>query len=70
MVAFAEEINKRVATGNSYIDSIIEYSNENDIEIEVLASLINLNMVEKIEQEAENLNLIEKRETVRLEYDW
>jgi hypothetical protein len=60
------EIAYMIESGVPYIDAIVEYSEKNNLEIEVLGEIIRRSPVlkAKIYEEAENLNLVEK--TVRL----
>lgn len=52
-----EYVNK---TGSSYLDAILEYCSDNNLEPESVASLITKPLKEKIEVEAMKLNLIPK----------
>lgn len=45
----------------SYMDAIINYCNEMDIDIESIGSLINQKLKDKIQVEAEQANLIKPR---------
>lgn len=49
-------------TGLNYLDAIIAYGEENDIEVEILASLIKKQpkLKSKLENTCEELNLLEK----------
>jgi len=69
MIRFSVAIESKVEEGNSYIESIVEYSQETGQDIESLAKLINMNMLEQIRAEAEFLKLIKKRETAIIEYE-
>lgn len=55
-----------IDAGVPYIDAIVEYSEQNNLEIEVLGEIIRRSPIlkAKIYEEAEDLNLVEK--TVRL----
>lgn len=60
---FMQEIEALVAEKNiEYIDAVIYYCNENDIELETAASLIkgSAKMKAKIQVEAENYNYLPK----------
>ena len=50
----------------SYMDAIIEYCEQNEVEIEVAASLISNNLKSKIQLEAEDLNFLPRSNTTRL----
>lgn len=50
----------------SYMDAILEYCENNDVEIEVAASLISNNLKSKIQLEAEDLNFLPRSNTTRL----
>ena len=60
------EISYMIDSGVSYIDAIVEYSEQNNLEIEVLGEIIRRSPIlkAKIYEEAEDLNLVER--TVRL----
>jgi hypothetical protein len=45
----------------SYMDAVIEYCNEKDIDVDSIGPLINVKLREKIQLEAENANLIKPR---------
>lgn len=61
MKAFAADIEKIVAeTDYNYIEAIVEYCNETGMEIEVASSLVNNNLKSKIENVAQDLNLLPK----------
>lgn len=53
-------------SGTDYIDAIITYCEQNDIEIETVASIIakDLNLVSKIQTEAEDLHYIKRTNTL------
>ena len=53
-----EGVRKKV--GGSYIESIIQYSVDNDIDLEVVGNLVTSNLREKIEAEATSLNFLPK----------
>jgi len=50
----------------SYMDAILLYCEENNVEIEVAASLINDNLKYQIQLEAENLHFLPKSNTTKL----
>ena len=50
----------------SYIDAILEYCKDNDIDTASVGPLINKQLKEKIQAEAEKLNLVEKSSTAVL----
>lgn len=65
MKSFAKEIENLVATTDlNYIEAIVEYCNQTGMEIEVASTLINNNLKSKIENDAQDLNLLPK--TARL----
>lgn len=64
---FNAEIEKYVQKTNmNYLDSIVMYCDENELEYESVSSLLNKVIKEKIQYEAETLNLMQKNTTVRL----
>lgn len=56
------DISEKLAKGVSYIDALIEYSRENDIEIETIAEIVKKSAVirEKIRAEAISMRLIKR----------
>lgn len=50
----------------SYMEAIIIYCEENNVEVEVAASLINANLKYLIQLEAETLNFLPKSNTTKL----
>ena len=50
----------------SYMDAILKFCEENDMDPSSVGSLINKSLKEKIQLEAEKLNLIEKSSTATL----
>ena len=44
----------------SYIEAIVEYADSIDVEIESIAKLLNQSIKDKIELEAQNLNMLKK----------
>lgn len=55
-------ISSSVSKGSSFIDSLVEYSEKNKIDIEVLAEIVKKTdfLKANVREEAENLNLVEK----------
>jgi UDP-glucose 6-dehydrogenase len=53
-------IEKKLALGASYIDALIEYSKEKDIEIETIAEIVKKSPVikEKLRSEAQSMRLL------------
>jgi hypothetical protein len=65
MKSFAVEIENIVTeTDYNYIEAIIEYCKNTGMEIEVASTLVNNNLKSKIENDAQDLNLLPK--TARL----
>lgn len=61
MLKFAMEIERIVSeTDYNHIEAIVEYCKQTGMEIEVASSLVNSNLKEKIETDAQNLNLLPK----------
>lgn len=50
----------------SYMDAIIEYSETNNVEIEIIAKHVSSALKSKIKLEAEALNLLPKSNTAKL----
>lgn len=50
----------------SYMDAVVKFCDENDIDTSTVGPLINKQLKEKIQLEAEKLNLIEKSSTAVL----
>jgi hypothetical protein len=64
---FAIEIEEIVIKHNSnYIDAIVLYCEENDVEIESVAKLISKPLKEKLKWDAINLNFIKKTSRAKL----
>tara|TARA_Y100001973_G_scaffold91255_1_gene139690 strand:- start:1148 stop:1408 length:261 start_codon:yes stop_codon:yes gene_type:complete len=58
---FAEDIEKLVlSTKMNYIDAIVQYCQDNDIELESVGKLINKPLKEKIKYVATELNYMKK----------
>ena len=49
-----------------YMDAVIKFCEENDLDTATVAPLINKSLKEKIQLEAEKLNLVEKSSTATL----
>jgi hypothetical protein len=63
---FSKHIETLVAdTDYNYLEAIVAYCKETGLEIEVAATLINTSLKNKIEFQAQNLNLL-KEKTARL----
>ena len=45
----------------SYIEAIVDYTDSVDCEIEMVAKMLNRSIKDKIEAEAENLNMMKKK---------
>ena len=50
----------------SYMDAVVKYCGDNDIDTASVGPLVNKVLKEKIKEEAENLNLVEKSSTAIL----
>jgi len=50
----------------SYMEAVLKYCEENEIDTGTVSSLINKSLKEKIQIEAENLNFLEKSNTSKL----
>ena len=50
----------------SYLDAVLHYCEDNDIDTASVGPLINKSLKEKIQTEAEKLNLVEKSSTAVL----
>ena len=62
MKKFAMAIEGLVAnTDYTYLEAIVEYCKNTELEIEVAASLINANLKSKIELQASDLNLLKTK---------
>ena len=58
---FAEDIEKMVLDRSlSYIDAIVEYCSENDIELDGVNKLVSKPLKEKLKYEATQLNFLKK----------
>ena len=49
-----------------YLDAVVKYCDENEIDTATFGPLINKQLKEKIQREAEKLNLVEKSSTAVL----
>jgi len=49
-----------------YMDAVIKYCEDNDIDLSSVGPLINKSLKEKIKEEAQRLNLVEKSNTAVL----
>jgi hypothetical protein len=62
MSKFAKAIESLVAnTDYNYIEAIVEYCKETGLEIEVAASLCNLNLKAKLENDAMDNNMLKEK---------
>ena len=50
----------------TYMDAVIKYCEDNDIDLSSVGPLVNKSLKEKIKEEAEKLNLVEKSSTAVL----
>ena len=58
---FAEEIESIVLNGqHSYIEAIVEYCEQNEIELDTVGKLVSRPLKEKIRYEATELNFLKK----------
>lgn len=61
---FTKEIEKLATTSDmTYIDAIVQYCQDKDLDIESVSGLISPILKEKLQYEAENLNMIPKTTT-------
>lgn len=53
-------IEKKLASGSSYIDALIEYAKEKDVEIETVAAIVKKSSIikEKVRAEASSMKLL------------
>jgi len=64
MRKFTVAIEGKVAnTDYTYLEAIVEYCKETELEIEVAASLVNANLKSKIELQASDLNLLKTKDS-------
>jgi len=67
MMEFANTIEDVVYMKDvSYMDAVLMYCEDNEVEFEVAASLISDNLKSKIQIEAESLNFLPKSNTTKL----
>jgi hypothetical protein len=67
MMEFASTIEDVVYMKDvSYMDAVLMYCEDNEVEFEVAASLISDNLKSKIQFEAESLNFLPKSNTTKL----
>ena len=68
---FAEEVEALVLrTKMNYIDAIVEYCTENEIELETVNKLISKPLKEKIKYDAVELNYLKKTSKAKLPIWW
>ena len=63
-IKFSQEIERLVKRSNgliTYIEAIVTYCQENDIEIETVSKLISKPLKERLRHEAERLNYMKQR---------
>lgn len=58
------EISKKLSNGATYIDALIEYAKENDLEIETVAEIVKKSSIlkEKIREEAVSMKMVKKEQ--------
>lgn len=62
ILAFSLQIEAFVAkTGFDYVDAVVEYCKENDLEIEMAAKLVSINLKAKIENDANKRNMLKEK---------
>jgi hypothetical protein len=56
------DISEKLKKGVSYIDALIEYARENDVEIETIAEIVKKSSIikEKVRSEAINLKMVKR----------
>lgn len=56
-------IQEKLIRGSTYIDSLVEYCEENSLEIETVADIIKKSVIfkEKIREEATQMNLLKRK---------
>lgn len=59
------EISKKLANGVSYIDALVDYAKERNIEIETVAEIVKKSTIikEKIREEAMRMRLVKRDES-------
>jgi len=63
-IKFSQEIERLVKKSNgliSYLEAVVTYCQENDIELETVPKLISKPLKERLRHEAERLNYMKKR---------
>lgn len=63
---FSLSIEKIAATGNSYIDSILEYCEENGLELDIVPKLLSPALATKLQSEAQSNNLLKKTDIKKI----
>lgn len=64
MKKFAEAIDKLVAnTDYDHIEAIVEYCKQNQLELEVAATLVNNNLKAKLQMNAMDRNMLKEKST-------
>lgn len=67
---FSNKVLERVSTTNlSFMDCVLELSNELNLEPSAAGKLLTKPIIEKIEQEAKNLHLLKKNKNRKLPVD-
>jgi hypothetical protein len=58
-------IEKKLSQGSSYIDSLVDYARENNIEIETVAEIVKKSAIikEKVRSEAKDKRLLKNNDT-------
>ena len=64
MKKFAEAIDKLVSnTDYDHIEAIVEYCKQNELELEVAATLVNNNLKAKLQMNAMDRNMLKEKST-------
>ena len=65
---FSQEVERIVLNNNdmNYIDAIIHYCDENEIELETVPKLISKPLTEKLKYDAQELNFIKRTSRAKL----
>ncbi len=67
ILTFSQKIESFAKTSNlGILESIIAYCEKHEIEVETISALISQNLKQKIREEAEELNLLQKANTLPL----
>ena len=63
-------IEKKLALGSTYIDALVEYANEMDLEIETVAEIVKKSAIikEKIRSEAKSKRLLKEKHDSRTNF--